>query len=260
MFFANMVRAVDAERAITVATRDQDFMVGVFNGGVSYATANKDRLSEFYGGLERFFEEHRAALQERFGPDAPVVAQRAAWSMLRYMEQLRASTQQIADRYEGSGAIRDFGMANNLTFLANELYPGRKILVWAHNGHIRHDNAGEHERALPTMGQWIRERFRDQLYTVGLYMNQGTAALNNRAVYSITPGEENSMEWIMSSIGAPVLFMDFLAQARVAGNSWMFERTPQREWGMNPPFPMVPRNQYDGVLFVEAVKSPSYIQ
>jgi len=27
-------------------------------------------------------------------------------------------------------------MAQNLSWLANQLYPGRKIIVWAHNGHI----------------------------------------------------------------------------------------------------------------------------
>ncbi len=46
-------------------------------------------------------------------------------------------------------------MANNLTFLANDMYPGRKIMVWAHNFHIRHDNTATTSRQ-PTMGKWQR--------------------------------------------------------------------------------------------------------
>jgi hypothetical protein len=39
----------------------------------------------------------------------------------------------------------------------------------------------------------------------------------------------------------------------------MFQSTTQREWGVNA-FGMVPRNQYDGVLFIDLVKSPAYVQ
>jgi erythromycin esterase len=51
--------------------------------------------------------------------------------------------------------------------------------------------------------------------------------------------------------------MDFLHQRRGDGNSWMFQSTLQREWGVNS-FRMIPRDQYDGVLFIDTVKAPSY--
>jgi hypothetical protein len=38
----------------------------------------------------------------------------------------------------------------------------------------------------------------------------------------------------------------------------MFQSTVQRDWGVNT-FTMVPRNQYDGVLFINSVTSPSYL-
>ena len=62
----------------------------------------------------------------------------------------------------------------------------------------------------------------------------------------------------MANTAEPILFMDFLHQSRSAGNSWMFQSTSQRDWGVNP-FTMVPRNQYDGVLFINRVSSPSYV-
>jgi erythromycin esterase len=259
-FLANLVRAIDPARAATVEATDRTHLSAIYAAdSAGYARSNEGRLTEFYGALELFFQEHRARLEELFGPEPPRVGERAAYSMLRYMEQLRAPNTPTADRFASGGAIRDFGMANNLTFLANDLYPGRKIMVWAHNFHIRHDHFATSNWSQPTMGQWVHERFRDQLYTIGLYMNQGNAALNNRSIYPIAPAAENSMEWIMAGAGPPLLFMDFLKQERAAGNSWMFEPTSQREWGRNPPFNMIPRNQYDGVLFIDTVRAPSYI-
>jgi erythromycin esterase len=66
------------------------------------------------------------------------------------------------------------------------------------------------------------------------------------------------MEWVMAQTGTPILFMDFLHQSQSDGNRWMFQSTVQRDWGVNT-FTMVPRNQYDGVLFINSVTSPSYL-
>ena len=37
------------------------------------------------------------------------------------------------------------------------------------------------------MGSYVLERFRPELYTIGLYMNRGTAAFNDRSIYAIDP-------------------------------------------------------------------------
>ena len=259
-FFHDVVTVIDPARAATVLATDTQNVDEYLRGGAQFAKTNEARLSEFYGGLEDFFRENRERLQAHFGANpAPRIAERSAWSMLRFMEQLRAGLDRPTDTSEtGGGGIRDAGMANNFAFLANELYAGRKIMVWAHNFHIRHDNTATTSRQ-PTMGQYLREAFRNELYTIGLYMDRGTAAQNNRIVYSINPGPVDSMEWVMANSGSPTLFMDFLHQSRSDGNSWMFQSTVQREWGTNA-FRMIPRDQYDGVLFIDSVKSPAYIQ
>jgi erythromycin esterase len=259
-FFGALVGAIDPQRATAVVNEDRAHLDGILSGaGRDYATANESKLTAFYGGLESFFREHRARLATQFGRELPLVAEQAAWSAQRYFAQLRLHLARPNDSSgEGGGALRDASMADNLTFLADTLYPGRKIMVWAHNFHIRHDNPAT-ESVQPTMGQWIKERFRAQLYTIGLYMNRGTAAYNNRQVYAVFSAFENSMEWVLAGAGASALFVDFLHQQRVEGNAWMFQPTWQREWGTIP-FTMVPREQYDGVLFVDRVRAPSYLQ
>jgi erythromycin esterase len=258
-FLGALVGAVDSERGTRVQDEDRQHVDAIFSGTArQYAKANEARLSAFYGGLEQFFRDNRTGLAATFGDWLPRIAERAAWSMLRYEEQLRAHLDRPTDTGDqGGGAIRDLGMANNLTFLANELYPGRKILVWAHNFHIRHDNSAT-TSGQKTMGRWIRERFRPELYTIGLYMNSGLAAYNDRQLYRIFAGAPDLMEWVMNGAGSRTLFMDFLHQGQVEGNGWMFQPTFQRDWG-TVLFQMVPRDQYDGVVFVDDVHAPSYL-
>ena len=79
------------------------------------------------------------------------------------------------------GNIRDQGMAENITFLLERLYPGRKIVVWAHNFHIQHDGP-ELSEGNYNMGSYLVQRHRDELYSVGLFMYWGQAAMNDRSV------------------------------------------------------------------------------
>jgi erythromycin esterase-like protein len=109
------------------------------------------------------------------------------------------------------------------------------------------------------MGSFIAERFRTELYTIGLYMNQGLAALNDRSIYAIRPAPNGSMEWVMASAGPSALFVDFLHESLESGNEWMFQPVETREWGVSS-LALVPRDQYDGVLFVDRVNPPKYLR
>ena len=160
--------------------------------------------------------------------------------------------------YECFAANTVAGMADNLSVLARDLYPDRKILIWAHNFHIRHANEST-ALVQRTMGGFIAERFRPELYTIGLYMNQGTAAQNDRTIYVIRPAPSGSMEWVLASAGPAALFVDLLHQTEEPGNVWMFQPIVTREWGVSS-LQLVPRDQYDGVLFIDRVKSPNYVR
>ena len=70
-----------------------------------------------------------------------IVAQRVAWSSAKLVQLLRSYQNNPDDAsLQGHMAIRDNAMADNLTFLANDLYAGKKIIVWAANIHVRHAN------------------------------------------------------------------------------------------------------------------------
>ena len=69
-------------------------------------------------------------------------------------------------------ARRDSLMAQNLFWLMDTLYPGSKFIIWAHNGHI--DKGGVTGTTQKWMGHYIRERFGDKSYHIGLFAQEGS--------------------------------------------------------------------------------------
>lgn len=103
-----------------------------------------DRRHRFGNTLERF-------LAEENNWTAPDSAQRHFYSVindaalyLAYTAQESLLAQELenlrsAARYTWSGANRDAGMGDNFRWIANELYPDARIIVWAHNNHVIED-------------------------------------------------------------------------------------------------------------------------
>jgi erythromycin esterase len=254
-FLRRILATIDGQYADEVEAFDRTFINQTRNN-----PARWDEAEAFYDRLDRFFAEHRDELTDAVA-DGPqlIIARRIPFSMVRYIRQMRATAARPTDTGpESGGAIRDAGMAENLTALTRDLYPDRKILIWAHNFHIRYANAST-PSVQPTMGSVMVERFRSDLYTIGLYMNQGTAAFNDRSIYVIPPAATGSMEWVLASAGPRALFVDFLHQTLEPGNSWIFQPVVTREWGVYP-LTLVPREQYDGVLLIDRVSAPNYLR
>jgi erythromycin esterase len=263
-FFRRVVGVLDPVYANEVAAFDAQFIDRIQRDGPAYARDEEDRLVAYYTRLATFLDTHRAELLELFPGDAsPLVAGRVAWSSVKLVQLLRAYGSNPDDASpQGHMAIRDHAMADNLTFLARELYPDKKIIVWAANIHVRHANAAT-TWVFPTMGKWLSERFRDELYTIGLYPNRGTVP-GTRSLFSIDPAEPGTMERLLTDAGSSQLFVDLLHQSPGSGTRWMFEPMLSRDASISGPQAMlpvliVPRDQYDGLLFIDRVSAPRFI-
>lgn len=253
--FRSLLAPVDSSYAQHVYETDSTLLA---NPGVPYATANRARLVAFYDSLATFLRANRRAIEasHRDDPNVAIVARQAAVSLTFTVRQLAAGV-------GSSGTeIRDLGMANNLDFLLNELYPGKKVIVWAHNFHIQHRentrNAGDTANRSPrTMGTWVAERHRRELYTIGLFMYRGSAALNTRRPYPIAHSQSGSLESILHQAPWRYSFVDFSQVKREPGSDWMRKPITGLSWGTRPER-FVPRDEYDGVLFIDTVHIPHY--
>jgi erythromycin esterase len=256
-FLRRVVGALDSAYARRVHETDSAF----FTKGVALARTDRHRLVAFYDSLAAWIRAREPRLAASFADDpaAPALARQTALSMSFFVRQLAAGS-----GMEGT-EVRDRGMADNLDFVLDELHPGRKVMVWAHNFHIQHRGFGsstvttDPARRQRTMGTWVAERRRPELYTIGLFMYRGSAANNARVVYQVTPVAAGSLEAVLHRAPWRYTFVDLAGAAQEAGTSWMFRGIPAKQWGMTPEV-IVPREEYDGILFIDTTWPPQYVR
>jgi erythromycin esterase len=184
-----------------------------------------------YEGLVRYFEEHAEVMDDSFPkyPEAVAAARQGAWSRARYIEQISAEH----SRYESLN-IRDQGMAQNVKFLAEELYPNKKIIIWAANKHITKSPSEEHWK---NMGVYLADHFGDSLYTIGLFGYRPP-----------TIGE--GLIDLLHIYGSPYLFLE-LEQPDTSGESRFQPRLLNYQYS--------PDVYYDGLIFLDQISYPEYL-
>ena len=151
-----------------------------------------------------------------------------------------------ANLYKGNQ--RDSCMADNLVWLAEKIYPSEKIIVWAHNSHID-KNASSSSKF---MGKILSEYFGTQLYAVGLYMVNGSTALNNRDIIQVKEPAKNSLESLLSNRGFKTAFIET--------NDQSFDKKVKTfHWGKDVQKLNLARS-YDAVILINGVSPPAYLK
>jgi erythromycin esterase len=253
-FMRDVVANIDPVYAQTVFSRDSTLVAkytGIWGHESFYdwARASFMTYTIFYYSLVSFLDSHMDSLCTiyAYDPAVPRIARQTAWSVPKFFDMVK--DWQVNDVNQ-TISIRDAAMAVNLGALMDDIYPDKKIIVWAHNYHIRHDSN--------SMGEAIVADYRPDLYTVGLYMYRGVAAHNDRRTFSIEPPSFNSVESVFYRTRRKYCFLDLLHQQQEAGNAWMFGWFRAKSWGLSDVL-MIPRDQYDAILFIDTVKPPNYL-
>ncbi len=219
-----------------------------------FAKDNMDKYINFYKGVHSFIESNKAALinDEYSQQDVDFIAQ-IMKNAYRYVTVMALDG-------TPSFEARDEGMADNLTALKNNLYKDRKIIVWAHNGHIRHNQqlVTGYDDSPRLMGYWISRNFKNEIYTVLLNMFQGKVGHPNANPWDVIAHPVNSMEQIINSTGEEFVFVDIQNQKKESGNSWMFE-TIQATANGNIPIKYTPSDQCSGIILIKNVNPPDYL-
>ena len=251
VYFKDIISKIDSSYAVKVFKLDSAFIQNRYDE--NYLKSNHDTLTAQFSELTAFFDSRMSELINLYqdDPGIPFIARQTAWSMIQFIKQKISSGNSRTE-------IRDKGMADNFDYLVNNIDPDKKIMLWAHNFHIRHNNSSvPYYNELKTMGTYISENYRDDLYTIGLYMYRGKAAMNNRDIYSIEPALPGSLESIFYQARKKYCFVDMANEQRHDGNSWMFESIYSKSWGTID-LQMILKDQYDGILFIDTVNPPQY--
>ena len=124
--------------------------------------------------------------------------------------------------------IRDVAMADNLLWLANDWYRGKKLVVWAASFHgmrepegIDTNDATLDYRGLVTMGQGVHAGVGQAVYSIAFTAYEGKRGNPFFGSSSLARSEPGSLEAICHDAGHPYLFIDFRALPK---EHWL--RTP----------------------------------
>ncbi|WP_439648434.1 erythromycin esterase family protein [Bacillus cabrialesii] len=267
------VKAVDPEKAELLSQSENDFSTLVTDSSTFDEFAQKkERLVKNYQELIKFAETNDSALKAHL-PKEP-----KAYEMFMHSLQLRIDVmemymlgemkEKLKDYPENiedfSFYMRDRMMAEQFQWVAETLYPNKKIIVWGHNYHLRKQNTKMIQDWTyvngPNMGDYLPERLKKQTYTIGIYAYSGASldSSDNKTVMSVTsPPPPGSLEALLKAADNPVVFVDFLHTKNKKGTSWMYTPRTALYWGYKEE-QMILKEQYDGVIWLEHI-TPSVI-
>ncbi|MFU1794609.1 erythromycin esterase family protein [Paenibacillus azoreducens] len=228
------------------------------------------QLIEKYRLIQQFVKENETKLQQAYPanpelvPSLERVLQNRIDMVDTYIIHMVKLFAQIEpeNQIKEASYIRDQQMANNAAWLAERLYPDKKIIFWGHNYHVRkhnftmiteHDGFDFNNHPYPTMGEMLPFSLKKEHYVIGLYAYQGSSNLNNQKVESVSlPHQTGSMEDILKAGGHPFQFIDLSGAKLEPSTSWMFTPRIAKAWGKLEE-KMIIRDQYDGLLFIDTI-------
>jgi len=168
-------------------------------------------------GLLSTIRSHRADLERVHGRRRTALIEHA-------IENMRTDAE---NRYEAQNSPsanvqrenrRDALNANNLRWLIQERYAGRKIIVWAHNVHVMNAYYASDWRTLhiepqsndmkPT-GVFLADWLKNDVYTIGMTTYQGQDRMTVvKETTQISPAADGSLEYRLHKLDKPYFFLD----------------------------------------------------
>jgi erythromycin esterase len=106
--------------------------------------------------------------------------------------------------------MRDKSMADNLIWLKEVMYPGKKIIVWGANSHLmynRHLIIDNPDKMIP-IGHHLKNRYGDKLYSIAFTSHNGLFGSRQGNIHTVNQSSTKSLEYLLNEVGSDHLFID----------------------------------------------------
>ncbi|WP_282173964.1 erythromycin esterase family protein [Cytobacillus firmus] len=161
-----------------------------------------------------------------------------------------------------SGIQRGTYMFNNLKWLIEEYYQGEKIIVWAHNFHIRKSKTITSRLfGITNVGQLMSEYYGEQIYSIGFYAGEGEFSSLLRVSFPIDTSKKKHLENLLLEAYKHNRFVP-LCDRNFPKRNWVNRRWWLLEAGMMGQLPIAifPQKHYDAIMFCSKVNPPAYLK
>jgi erythromycin esterase len=182
----------------------------------------------------------------------------AGWREARQDALVIQQSVQMMIAGKRSNDVRDEAMAANVAWILEQEDPDAKIMLWAHNAHVRANFAADKIR----MGGHLRKRFGNEMAVIGFAFNQGSFqaidAKKGLREFTVNPGPPESLDAVLTATKIPLFAIDLRAAGSRSIADWFKSPQKSREIGAtyseDQEFQMVeqaPAEAFDVLLFVE---------
>ncbi|MGY0693958.1 erythromycin esterase family protein [Virgibacillus sp. FSP13] len=141
--------------------------------------------------------------------------------------------------------LRDELMAKNLEFLAKEIYPNEKFIIWAHNMHIKKESSVSRFSPYRSFVENLPDSMKQDSFVIGLYAKEGKMKDYIGREYSIKKVNTKHLEWILSHSPHQNCFIS-------CSLDWAQQKWKAYEGG-GMPVSFIPSKQYDGILYFKHI-------
>ncbi len=185
------------------------------------------------------------AITEKDAPYAAALGERRFAFLRRTLANFRAElelVQKLSNRERESqiagSNLRDRIMGENVVWLANEHYRGKKMIVWSAARHLAHDlnqlapRAGQTqpEPKFVTLGDPVHAALGDAAYTIFFTAYSGEAGICGQPANAVAPAAEGTLEDLLHKTGAAFAFVDLRGLRGDAGH-WLNAPIGARPFG-----------------------------
>lgn len=161
-----------------------------------------------------------------------------------------------------SGIQRGTYMFNNLKWLIEEYYQGEKIIVWAHNFHIRKSKTITSKLfGITNVGQLLAGHYGEQIYSIGFYAGEGEFSSLLRVSFPIDTSKKKHLENLLAEAYNHDRYVP-LCNENLPKRNWLNRRWWLLEAGMMGQLPIAifPQKHYDAIMFCREVNPPTYLK
>jgi len=153
--------------------------------------------------------------------------------------------------------LRDQLMAENFEWLLQEVFPNKKVVIWAHNGHI--DKGGSANNSFTMMGHRLKETFKDDYYALGLFAYKGEAYQHwTQKVIPFENSGKASIEKTLTETKKRTSFLNLDNVEKSPNTRWLFETVDALEFENGGKVSFVPKKRFDGLITVYESAAPTY--
>ncbi len=152
-------------------------------------------------------------------------------------------------------ALRDSLMAENFFWLMENYFPNKKIIVWAHNGHVEKDKTVTGN--VKWMGHFLKERYGNDYYSLGLFVYEGTHYIHwNGETAGFKNDGDNQIEKAFKPRNGLASFTDFRSLRIHKSGVMRPMQGLEPESGGQVRF--IPAQRFDGIIVVGEGGIPTY--